>query len=43
MMDWIIAHNMGILLIMAPIAAISWILAELNEKIRKIIKKALTK
>ena len=43
MMEWMIAHNMGILLILAPLVFISWVLTMITEKIKKIIKKYLTK
>lgn len=43
MMEWMIAHNMGILLILTPMVIISWILVEITEKIKKIAKKYLTK
>jgi hypothetical protein len=42
-MEWMIAHNMGILLIITPLVLISWALTMLTEKIKKIIKKHLTK
>lgn len=43
MMEWMIAHNMGILLIVAPLALLSWALTMITEKIKKIAKKYLTK
>lgn len=39
MLNWMIAHNMGILLIAAPLIIVSWAGAIITEKIKKIIKK----
>lgn len=35
MMNWIIAHNLGIVLIMIPPAILAWILESLLEKIMR--------
>ncbi len=43
MMEWLIAHNLGMIVILAPLVFISWALTMLTEKIKKIIKKHLTK
>ena len=39
MLDWMIAHNMGILLMAAPLITVSWAGVIITEKIKKIIKK----
>lgn len=39
MIDWMIAHNMGILLMAAPLVLASWAWVTVTEKIKKIIKK----
>ncbi len=39
-MEWMIAHNMGILLMAAPLVVIAWAWVAVTEKIKKIIKKS---
>lgn len=39
MIDWMIAHNMGILLMAAPLVVVAWVWVTVTEKIKKIIKK----
>ena len=39
MYAWIIAHNLGIFLIIVPLALISWALMTIEEKIVKILRK----
>ena len=39
MYAWIIAHNLGIFLIIAPLALISWALMTIEEKVVKILRK----
>jgi len=35
MMSWIIAHNLGIILIFAPLAILAWILNSILEKVMR--------
>lgn len=35
MMSWIIAHNLGIVLMITPLAILSWILESIWEKIMR--------
>lgn len=42
MLNWMIAHNMGILLILAPMVLVSIALMKIEDFIKKIIKKVLT-
>lgn len=42
MLNWMIAHNMGILLILAPMVLVSIVLMKIEDFIKKIIKKVLT-
>lgn len=39
MYAWIIAHNLGIFLIIAPIALLTWAVMTIEEKIVKILRK----
>lgn len=39
MYAWIIAHNLGIFLIIAPLALLTWIVMTIEEKIVKNLRK----
>ena len=39
MYAWIIAHNLGIFLIIAPLALLTWIIMTIEEKIVKNLRK----
>lgn len=39
MFAWIIAHNLGIFLIIAPLALLTWVLMTIEEKIVKNLRK----
>lgn len=39
MYAWIIAHNLGIFLIIAPLALISWVLMKIEDKIIEILRE----
>ncbi len=32
MMEWLIAHNLGMIVIIAPLVMISWVLAKITTK-----------
>jgi len=35
MMDWMIAHNMGLIIMMAPLVVLDWVWVTITEKISK--------
>ena len=39
MVEWMIAHNMGLIIMMAPLVVVAWAWVTVTEKIKKIIKK----
>lgn len=39
MIEWMIAHNMGIIIMAAPLVTLAWAWVTITEKIKKIIKK----
>lgn len=36
MMEWIIAHNLGVVLMMIPPAILAWVLMKIEDKIHEI-------